>query len=336
MLPHWYPNGAESYEAYSPPQSYRPMIKAKRSLPVNRLPPPKPSSPDEAPISPIAEEATVVQNNQKKSRNVPSRKDPPLSLDDYATQMTKTILSLAKEELCKNSRPLKRIFQLILDKQWSEDSPVGVGEEDLPISNNGFSFTNFERTVAPSGTGFQFAQPISSPTFIFGSLKENSLFKPDVSLLSQDIDETYEPTVSFKPLVQLSPVETKTGEEDETILFSERAKLYRYDSSTQQMKERGIGPMKILQHNTTGRCRIVMRREQVLKVCANHRITAQMELKAHHEKDTAWIWSAVDFADGEGREEVLCVRFKTSDMAERFREQFNRAKEINGKKPNST
>ncbi|CAF1194160.1 unnamed protein product [Rotaria sordida] len=142
-------------------------------------------------------------------------------------------------------------------------------------------------------------------------------------------DSSYEPHISFKPIVHLSPVEVRTGEEDENILFRERAKLYRFDSSTNEMKERGIGEMKILQHKTTNLCRILMRREQVFKVCANHRITSKMELKQHHGKENAYIWSAMDFSDGQSKHETLCVRFKTNDQAKRFFQQFDDAKQIN-------
>ena len=146
-----------------------------------------------------------------------------------------------------------------------------------------------------------------------------------------DDDESYEPNVSFTPLVNLSAVEVKTGEEDENVLFCERAKLFRFDPAVQQMKERGIGEMKILQHKTSNMCRILMRREQVLKICANHRITNQMELKPHQGSDVAYVWSAMDFADGEPKHETLCVKFKTSELAKNFSKVFNDAKGINEK-----
>jgi len=142
-------------------------------------------------------------------------------------------------------------------------------------------------------------------------------------------DDSYEPNVSFKPIVHLSAVETKTGEEDENVLFCERAKLYRFDSAANQMKERGIGEMKILQHKTTNICRILMRREQVLKLCANHKITSQMELKPHAGSENAYVWSAMDFADGEAKHETLCIKFKASDAAKRFVKQFNDAQKAN-------
>ncbi len=156
-------------------------------------------------------------------------------------------------------------------------------------------------------------------TLLFSTTEKNN----------DDEEDTYEPSFSFKPIVHLLPVEVKTGEEDENILFCERAKLYRFDSSTNEMKERGIGEMKILQHKTTNLCRVLMRREQVFKVCANHKITSQMELKDHLGKENAYIWSAMDCSEGTAKPETLCVRFKTTDQAKRFFQQFNDAKKIN-------
>jgi E3 SUMO-protein ligase RanBP2 len=141
-----------------------------------------------------------------------------------------------------------------------------------------------------------------------------------------DANASYEPTIAFKPIVKLSPVEIKTGEEEENILFCERAKLYRFDPLTNEMKERGSGAMKILQHKTINLYRVLMRREQVLKVCANHKITSQMELKPHQGSENAYVWSANDFSDGKEKHETLCVKFKTSDIAKRFFQQFNNAK----------
>uniref|UniRef100_A0A3B4XDH3 RanBD1 domain-containing protein n=1 Tax=Seriola lalandi dorsalis TaxID=1841481 RepID=A0A3B4XDH3_SERLL len=78
--------------------------------------------------------------------------------------------------------------------------------------------------------------------------------------------------IHFEPIVSLPEV-TKSGEEDEEILFKERAKLYRWDRDLGQWKERGIGDLKILFHPTKHFYRILMRREQVLRVCANHTIS---------------------------------------------------------------
>lgn len=91
-------------------------------------------------------------------------------------------------------------------------------------------------------------------------------------------------------------VETKSGEEDEEILFKERAKLYRWDRDLNQWKERGVGDIKILYHPQKRFYRVLMRREQVLKVCANHTITQGMELKPMNTSTNALVWTATDYA----------------------------------------
>ena len=54
-----------------------------------------------------------------------------------------------------------------------------------------------------------------------------------------------------------------------------------------------------------------------------------MELKPHQGCENAYVWLAIDFADGEGKHETLCIRFKSSDAAKRFLKQFNDAKQRN-------
>ena len=129
-------------------------------------------------------------------------------------------------------------------------------------------------------------------------------------------DEDYEPDVHFKPVVPLPElVETKTGEEEEEVLFSNRAKLYRFVTETKEWKERGVGDFKILKHRETGKIRFLMRREQVLKICCNHLLSSSMVFKPLSSSDKAWQWSAPDFSEGEVVNELLAVKFKTAELA---------------------
>ena len=59
--------------------------------------------------------------------------------------------------------------------------------------------------------------------------------------------------------------------------------------------------MKILKNGKTGRHRVLMRREQVLKICANHLITSEMKLAPMADKP-AWIWHAMDASPEEANE----------------------------------
>ncbi|KAK8894761.1 Ran-specific GTPase-activating protein [Tritrichomonas musculus] len=118
-------------------------------------------------------------------------------------------------------------------------------------------------------------------------------------------------------------------DEGEEKLFAEKAMLYRFDKEGNEWKERGVGLMKILQNKENKRCRILMRRNQTFRVCANHFILPFMELKPHTGNERAFIWSATDFADGTESHDVLSVRFKTSEIAQDFKKAFDKAREIN-------
>ncbi len=73
--------------------------------------------------------------------------------------------------------------------------------------------------------------------------------------------------IHFEPITKLpEKVDLQTGEEDEKVLFCSRSKLYRFDKESKAWKDRGVGDVKILSNNKTGRFRVIMRREQVLKV----------------------------------------------------------------------
>ena len=69
-----------------------------------------------------------------------------------------------------------------------------------------------------------------------------------------------EPTTRTTNLPLPALVEVRTGEEDEEIVFSHRAKLYRFDLSTNEWKERGVGVIKILHNREKKTYRILMRR----------------------------------------------------------------------------
>ncbi|KPI93429.1 E3 SUMO-protein ligase RanBP2 [Papilio xuthus] len=138
--------------------------------------------------------------------------------------------------------------------------------------------------------------------------------------------ENYDPCPDFKPIIPL-PAEVKvtTGEEDEVVIFSARAKLFRFVDK--QWKERGLGEMKLLQHNKTGKVRVLMRREQIHKICANHIILPEMEIKPMMNETKAYFWVANDFAEETVIFEKFCIRFKTAEIAKQFYDTFEKARQ---------
>jgi len=150
--------------------------------------------------------------------------------------------------------------------------------------------------------------------------------------MSEEKDEVIaNPDPHFEPIIHLPPVQTKTLEEDELEMLKLRAKLFRYDSTGEprEWKERGTGDVKILKHNIVGTCRVLMRRDKTLKICANHHVLPQLELKPNCGSDRAWVWTTpADFADEEPKQELLAIRFANAENAQKFREVFEEAKAI--------
>ncbi|XP_026324308.1 E3 SUMO-protein ligase RanBP2-like isoform X2 [Hyposmocoma kahamanoa] len=169
-----------------------------------------------------------------------------------------------------------------------------------------------------------------SKSFVDGSftgISPNTSFNKSRTLSerSNTSVENYDPCPDFKPIIPL-PAEVKvtTGEEDETVIFSSRAKLFRFVDK--QWKERGIGEIKLLKHKITGKVRVLMRREQIHKICANHVITPDMEIKPMKNETKAYFWVANDFADETVVLEKFCIRFKTADIAQQFSDIFEKSR----------
>jgi len=141
----------------------------------------------------------------------------------------------------------------------------------------------------------------------------------------EEIDPHYEPVIKLT-----EQVDTKTGEEEDEMIFKMRAKLFRFDSSSSEWKERGTGDVRLLQNNDTKKVRLVMRRDKTLKVCANHAITADMHLQPNIGSDRSWVWKvAADYSESPPTAETLAIRFANSNNAGEFKTEFERAQKIN-------
>jgi E3 SUMO-protein ligase RanBP2 len=135
----------------------------------------------------------------------------------------------------------------------------------------------------------------------------------------------HDPMSDFKPIIPLpDEVVQTTGEEGETVLFENRAKLYRFVEG--EWKERGVGNLKILEAPDTKKARLLMRRDQVLKVCCNHQVPHDIALSHISGNDKTWSWAAHDFADETLRVEKFGVKFKTVEEANNFRDVIEKVK----------
>ncbi|KAF9008751.1 RanBP1 domain-containing protein [Cyathus striatus] len=141
----------------------------------------------------------------------------------------------------------------------------------------------------------------------------------------EEVDPHYEPVIKLT-----EQVDTKTMEEDESVLFKMRAKLFRFDPGSSEWKERGTGDVRLLSHKETKKVRLVMRRDKTLKVCANHLISSDMRLQPNIGSDRSWVWKvAADYSETPPTSETLAIRFANSDNAHQFKTAFEDAQKNN-------
>ncbi|XP_008944668.1 PREDICTED: E3 SUMO-protein ligase RanBP2 [Merops nubicus] len=262
---------------------------------------------------------------QESNKNTGKENEP---CKDSTTGFLKTTDEKDKKELPSDSGiPFQ--FQETANKEKS----------DFVFGQNSSTFAELAKNNP--GEGFQFGK--KDPNFKGFSGAGEKLFSSQDSKMDHEAntsadlgekdDDVYKTEdsddIHFEPIVQMpEKVEPFTGEEDEKVLYSQRVKLFRFDPETSQWKERGVGNLKILKNEVNGKVRILMRREQVLKVCANHWITTTMNLKQLSGSDKAWIWMANDFSDGDARLEQLAAKFKTPEQAEEFKQKFEECQRL--------
>ncbi|NXN28332.1 RBP2 ligase, partial [Nycticryphes semicollaris] len=264
---------------------------------------------------------------QETNKNT-TKKDEPSK--ECTTGFLKSIDGKDKKELPSDG---EITFQL--------EEAANKGKGDFVFGQNSSTFTFAELAKSAPREGFQFGK--KDPNFKGFSREGEKLFSSQDSKMDQKAntsadlgekdDDVYKTEdsddIHFEPIVQMpEKVEPFTGEEDEKVLYSQRVKLFRFDPETSQWKERGVGNLKILKNEVNGKVRILMRREQVLKVCANHWITTTMNLKQLSGSDKAWMWMASDFSDGDAKLEQLAAKFKTPEQAEEFKQKFEECQRL--------
>ncbi|XP_059621174.1 E3 SUMO-protein ligase RanBP2 [Phlebotomus argentipes] len=239
---------------------------------------------------------TAVEKIKMEQGVNKQEKTPPLSDANKVNPLSKTVSFNFGE---KKPDPDKKIF---------------------PNPFSGFTFGKpkegeTEKTFSNLFTGFN-----TSGSEKVASVLNDSRGDTSLNRSGDGEEDEYVSTAQFQPVIPLPKlVEVKTGEEDETVLFEHRAKLLRFDKELKEWKERGIGNIKILvQKSDASKVRLLMRREQVLKLCCNQLITEDTKFTPMPNTETALTWYAQDYADNEMKTDLFAIRFKTSDICKDF------------------
>jgi len=72
-----------------------------------------------------------------------------------------------------------------------------------------------------------------------------------------------------------------------------------------------------------------MRREKTMKICANFFVAPGTDLKENAGSDRSWVWQCLDFSEEKEEISTLAIRFANSENAQKFKEQFLAAMELN-------
>lgn len=145
----------------------------------------------------------------------------------------------------------------------------------------------------------------------------------------EEEDVEAECTKEFKPVVKLEIVEDdserKTGEEDEDVMFEAKVKAYRFTDG--EWRERGLGPIKLLEHKDSKKIRVLMRRDKTLKICANFYVQQESKVSEHAASEKACVFTTVDCSDGDERPELynMCIKFGSAEKREAFTAAFEDA-----------
>lgn len=111
----------------------------------------------------------------------------------------------------------------------------------------------------------------------------------------------------------------KTDSDNKITLFEDRAKLLRFVKETKEWKERGIGNMKVMVNKKNpNNVRLLMRREQVLKVCCEQLLAKDNKFNKMPNIETALIWARQYYSGNEPRVKIFAIRFKTADICKQF------------------
>ena len=215
------------------------------------------------------------------------------------------------------------------DQQAAKD-PLPNTEETFLFGSSSISSLSFQSVAATSVTSNPFQQKSSKSSPGFAGAGSPLFASKTAGDLDESVTEDDHDGPHFEPIIPLpDKIDVKTGEEDEEVMFSHRAKLYRFVTDDKQWKERGVGDIKLLRNRQSGKIRVLMRRDQVLKICANHQITTDMKLQPNAGSDRSWVWSTLaDFSEQECKAEQLAVRFKSEDIAKQFKDKFEECQEL--------
>ena len=217
------------------------------------------------------------------------------------------MLSLRKFVLC-----LLEVNRISTDKPKSanfEANGLNSGIEKKHVSSNILSSVSL---LAKGESGFQNNTGKMFPT------SGNTVFDSEAREKSPEKRGIY-----LQPIVELSTAIVSTREEEEEVHFKQSCKLYWYDASVRKWKKNGVGEMRLLYNRNMQKSRLVMRRDKVHELCANHALSETMKLEMFPSNELTVTWNAMgDISNDSPEDKLLAAKFKNKDILSEFKNTF--------------
>ncbi|KAI8851586.1 hypothetical protein BC829DRAFT_386401 [Chytridium lagenaria] len=227
----------------------------------------------------------AVDNKEEKDPATPPDTFDSVQLEKSSTTKTPSMLASEATNIFSNAK-MKPAFNF-------DAANMPTFGSFASAANSKASFADLLSTKSKSS----FSELLSTPSKVLGKVRgigqddedeDNDEEKENDD--GSDNNETVElgktGTIPEPPLL-----ETKTGEEDETVVYSAHGKLFWTHGAEKQWREKGSGTFRINSNPNTKAARLVMRTDGIHKLILNVRIIPQMPCSISQDRFITFVSS---------------------------------------------
>lgn len=245
---------------------------------------------------------STTQNSSSTGNDKPNPKAP---VEEATSAESKPVFSFSANTAKPSSAPFT--FGAPAEKKDSAKPTFTFGTSNAPSAPS-FSFGKPAETNDSKSGGFKFSLPFASAASTSEESKTNGNVatgeSKEESSKQEDKEETKDETKDDS-----QPMGMTNGEENETVLFSKRAKLMIINPDTKAYDSRGVGELKLLQNkDDLTKIRILCRSDGMGHILLNTSVVKSFQyVPADPEKEN---FVKCPVINSEGKLETYIIRVK--------------------------
>ncbi|KAH3663375.1 hypothetical protein OGAPHI_005365 [Ogataea philodendri] len=209
--------------------------------------------------------------------------------------------SETKPEAKDESQPAKPVFSFSAP---SNGFNFGASAPKPAEAANPFSFGSTPAAAAA-------APATSTFNFNFSAPKTEESKPADTDKPDEEVEQNDDVKGDFAVVKLSQKVDTKTGEENETVVYSKKSKILQFDAANKDdpYKSIGLGELKVLKNTETGKARILVRSEGGMNVILNVAILKDLKYELIGKGNSIRLPTFT----ADGKLETYIARVKTAD-----------------------